>query len=131
MITISRSSVEFDIQVKNVNFSNEKYIPKSEHPEKIKIENLTGHIENLECKIINYSYGLVTFHYKLVMEPNIGKIVFDGNYTIYNPEKQKLALVLQNAPKAIESILKHMTYNQSIIHAEKIANDYRIYFPPR
>lgn len=92
---------------------------------------MTGHIKNLDCKIISYTDGLVTFHYKLVMEPNVGEIIFDGNYTIYNPEKQKLAFVLQNAPKAIFPIIKHMTYNQSIIHAEKIANKYGIYFPPK
>lgn len=74
---------------------------------------------------------MVNFHYKLVMKPNIGEIVFDGNYTIYNPEKQKLAFVLQNAPKAIELILKKITYNKSIIHAEKIANENGIYFPPK
>lgn len=114
-----------------MNFSNEKYIPKSERPEKIKVERLTGHIKNLDCKIINYTDGLVSYHYKLVMEPNIGEIVFEGNITIFNPESQKLAFVLQNAPKAIISIIKHITYNQSIIHAEKIANEYGIYFPPK
>ena len=115
--------------MKNVNFSNEKYIPKAEHPDKINIKNLTGYIENLECKIMNYTDGLVSFHYKLVMEPNIGEIIFDGNYTIYNPEKQKLAFVIQNAPNTIFPIIKHITYNQSLKHAEKIANEYGIYFP--
>ena len=114
-----------------MNFSNEKYISKSDHPEKIKIERLTGHIKNLDCKIINYTDGLVTYHYKLEMEPSIGEIVFDGNITIFNPESQKLAFVLQNAPKAIFPIIKHITYNQSIIHAEKIANDNGIFFPPK
>lgn len=85
----------------------------------------------MDCKILNFTDGLVSFQYKLIMEPKIAEIDFDGKYTIYNPEKQKLAFVLQNAPKVIFSIIKHMTYNQSLKYAEKIANRYGIYFPPR
>lgn len=124
-------SIDFGIQVKDVCFSNEKYIPKSNRSDKIAIQKLTGHIENLNCKILNYTDGKVDFHYKLVMEPNIGEIIFDGNITIYNPEKNKLRFVLTNAPKAFFPIIKHITYNQSLINAEKIANKYGIYFPSR
>jgi len=126
-----KHTVDFDIQVKDIFFSNKKYVPKTKNPEKIKIENLTGHIENLECKIMNFTDGLVTFHYKLIIEPNIGEIIFDGRYTIYNPEKQKLAFVMQNAPKTIIPMIKHMTYNHSFKYAEQIANNNGISFPPR
>lgn len=124
-------SIDFDMQVKDIHFFNEKFSQKSEHPDKIMIESLTIHIKNLNCKIFNFTHGKVYFHYKLVMDPDIGEISFDGNYTIFNPEKQKLAFIFQNAPKVVFSIIKHMTYNHSIKHAEEIANEYGIYFPSR
>ena len=125
-------SAEFDMRIKDFKFFNEILIKGahkiSKNWEKTRFDHQAKW--NVSKSLISKDKRKINFQFKLKMQPDFGKIIFEGECMLESPEQAKVSFVMQNAPHVLDNFVKNFILKYSFLNAEKFAKEQKIPFPP-
>lgn len=129
---MNKFSIDFDIKVKDFVFYNEFLIKGKNQVssgwQKVKFNHFANW--DVSKSLINENERSVKFHFKLIMEPDFGEMIIEGNCTIESPEQHKISFLLQNAPKPFNIVIEKFIVKNSYVRCEQFAKEQKIPFPP-
>lgn len=130
MSELKKTSIEFDIKVRDFKFSDDFLLRGTFKPTpkwtKIQFQHFTN---ILGYNLISSNERKVKFQFRLVMRPDLGEINFEGECIIESPEQNKIGFLIQNASQPLIKFLEPFILKNCYYHAEKFAKQEKIHFP--
>ena len=126
-----KKSIEFDIEIRNFKFygdiSKKGTFKPTLIPTKIRFVH---YINILSLNSINKTERKIKFHFRLVMNPNVGEISFDGECILESTQQDRVDFVIKNIPSPLRKFIDNHIIKYSYYNTEKIARLEHIPFPP-
>ncbi len=98
-----------------------------------KEEKVTHHFTHIyditEQEMISQNERKLTFHFQILIEPEVAEINFDGSFVLESSEQGKIDGLLEKNPRFLVDYLKDFILKHSYYHAEEIATSEGIPFP--
>lgn len=128
---LGKRSIEFDIKFKDFKFTDDFLLKGTFKTTPILTKVQFQHIiNNLNYKLISSTERKLSFHFRLIMRPDLGEINFDGECIIESPEQNKIAFMIQNAPQPFRKLVDKWILKNCFYHAEEFAKKENFPFPP-
>ncbi|MHA1795184.1 MAG: hypothetical protein ACTSUK_03670 [Promethearchaeota archaeon] len=129
---MAKKEIEFDMKVGKFTFTKDYCFRggfKTPYFQKVRFSYYIDE-RKISRKLINDREREISFRFTLTMLPDLGEISFNGKCILESPQQQKIDIVLQEVPGAIERFVDGIIRNASLKHTEEIARKNGIPIPP-
>jgi len=131
---LKKETTEFETIVKDLIFSHELLLKGKfdigTFDKEEKITHYFTHIYDItEQELISENERRITFHFQLIIEPEVAEINFDGSFILESLDQGKIDELLLKNPRFLIEYLKDFILKQSYYHSEKIATSEGVPFP--
>jgi hypothetical protein len=131
---LTKATIKLETTAKDLTFSHELLLKgkfdMGTFDKEEKVTHYFTHIYDItEQEMISENERKLTFHFQILIEPEVAEINFDGSFVLESSEQDKIDGLLEKNPRFLIDYLKDFILKQSYYHAEEIATSEGVPFP--